>query len=78
MQLSKSGEFIAKFDSSGTLQWQKTLVGKYQEKSFSVAVGPDGSVYVCVYQYDPHGAVADLMVEAIRYLPKELYFPSLV
>ena len=54
--------FIAKFDSSGTLQWQKTLVGKYQEKSFSVAVGPDGSVYVCVYQYDPHGAVADLMV----------------
>ena len=53
---------IAKFDSSGTLQWQKTLVGEYQEKSNSVAVGPDGSVYVCVYQYDPDGAVVDLMV----------------
>ena len=54
--------FIAKFDSSGTLQWQKTLVGKYDERGNSVAVGPDGSVYVCVYQYDPHGAVTDLMV----------------
>ena len=54
--------FIAKFDSSGTLQWQKTLVGKYDERGNSVAVGPDGSVCVCVYQYDPHGAVADLMV----------------
>lgn len=47
--------FIAKFDSSGTLQWQKTLVGKYEEISNSVAVGPDGSVYVCVYQYDAYG-----------------------
>lgn len=54
--------FIAKFDSSGTLQWQKTLVGKYDERCNSVAVGQDGSVYVCVYQYDAHGAVADLMV----------------
>ena len=47
--------FIAKFDSSGALQWQKTLVGKYDEHGNSVAVGPDGSVYVCVYQYDAHG-----------------------
>lgn len=54
--------FIAKFDSSGTLQWQKTLVGKYEEISNSVAVGPDGSVCVCVHQYDAHGAVTDLMV----------------
>ena len=43
--------FIAKFDSYGTLQWQKTLVGKYDEQGNSVAVGPDGSVCVCVYQY---------------------------
>ena len=43
--------FIAKFDSSGALQWQKTLAGKYDEHGNSVAVGPDGSVCVCVYQY---------------------------
>ena len=49
--------FIAKFDSSGTLQWQKTLVGKYDERGNSVAVGPDGSVYVCVYQYDEQGNI---------------------
>ena len=49
--------FIAKFDSSGTLQWQKTLVGKYDERGDSVAVGPDGSVYVCVYQYDADGNI---------------------
>ena len=54
--------FIAKFDSSGTLQWQKTLVGKYDERCNSVAVGPDGSVCVCVYQYDAHGAITPLMV----------------
>ena len=54
--------FIAKFDSSGTLQWQKTLVGEYQEKSNSVAVGPDGSVYVCVYQYDPYGNITACQV----------------
>ncbi len=49
--------FIAKFDSSGTLQWQKTLVGKYEETSNSVAVGPDGSVCVCVYQYHALGDI---------------------
>lgn len=54
--------FIAKFDSSGTLQWQKTLVGKYDERSNSVAVGPDGSVYVCVYQYHERGDITDCLV----------------
>ena len=53
--------FIAKFDSSGTLQWQKTLVGKYDERGNSVAVGPDGSVCVCVYQYRSAGG-ADCLV----------------
>ena len=51
--IEHKGGFIAKFDSYGTLQWVKTLVGEYEEKSNSVAVGPDGSVCVCVHQY--HG-----------------------
>lgn len=54
--------FIAKFDSSGTLQWQKTLAGKYDERGDSVAIGPDGSVHVCVYQYASGGAITDCMV----------------
>ena len=40
---------IAKFNSSGTLQWQKTLGGSNNDNCKSVAVGPDGSVYVCGY-----------------------------
>ena len=41
--------FIAKFNSSGTLQWQKTLGGSDYDRGTSVAVGSDGSVYVCGY-----------------------------
>ena len=40
---------LAKFSSSGTVQWQKTLGGSSQEYCNSVAVAPDGSVYVCGY-----------------------------
>ena len=38
---------IAKFNSSGTLQWQKTLGGSNSDRGNSVAVGSDGSVYIC-------------------------------
>ena len=38
---------LAKFSSSGTVQWQKTLGGSGDEDGYSVAVAPDGSVYVC-------------------------------
>ena len=38
---------LAKFSSSGTVQWQKTLGGSYINYVSSVAVAPDGSVYVC-------------------------------
>ena len=38
---------LAKFSSSGTVQWQKTLGGGGDERGQSVAVAPDGSVYVC-------------------------------
>ena len=38
---------IVKFSSSGTVQWQKTLGGSYNDSGASVAVAPDGSVYAC-------------------------------
>ena len=39
--------FLAKFSSSGTVQWQRTLGGRDLDHGYSVAVAPDGSVYVC-------------------------------
>ena len=41
--------FLAKFSSSGTVQWQRTLGGRDIEQGYSVAVAPDGSVYTCGY-----------------------------
>ncbi|WP_304021746.1 SBBP repeat-containing protein, partial [Desulfovibrio piger] len=44
----RSGDlFLAKFNSSGVIQWQKTLGGSDWEYGGFVAVAPDGSVYVC-------------------------------
>ena len=42
---------IAKFNSSGTVQWQKTLGGSRNDEGYSVDVAPDGSVYVCGYTW---------------------------
>ena len=42
---------LVKFSSSGTVQWQKTLGGSNSTYSYSVAVAPDGSVYVCGHIY---------------------------
>ena len=39
--------FLAKYSSSGTVQWYKTLGGSSDDEGYSVAVAPDGSVYVC-------------------------------
>ena len=39
--------FLAKYSSSGTVQWYKTLGGSRDDEGYSVAVAPDGSVYVC-------------------------------
>ena len=38
---------LVKFRSSGIVQWQKTLGGSRDDEGYSVAVAPDGSVYVC-------------------------------
>ena len=45
----KNDFLLAKFSSSGTVQWQKTLGGSGHDTGYSVAVAPDGSVYVCGY-----------------------------
>ena len=42
---------LAKFSSSGTVQWQKILGGYSVEDCSSIAVAPDGYVYVCGRTY---------------------------
>ena len=53
---------IAKFNSSGTLQWQKTLGGSSDDVGNSVAVGQDGSVYVCGYIASAGTRYHDLLI----------------
>ena len=56
---------IAKFSSSGTLQWQKTLGGSGYDNGQSVAVAPDGSVYVCGYTSSAGAGSYDLLLAKI-------------
>ena len=37
---------LAKFNSSGALQWQKTLAKYDYDYAYGIAVGPDDSVYI--------------------------------
>ena len=54
---------LAKFSSSGTVQWQKTLSGSgYYDYGCSVDVAPDGSVYVCGYSRDNDDSIDDLLL----------------
>ena len=53
---------IAKLNSSGSIQWQKTIGEGYNDESFSVAVGPDGSVYVCGEIGDKYGPKYDCLI----------------
>tara|TARA_Y100000004_G_scaffold153380_1_gene177049 strand:- start:4460 stop:5824 length:1365 start_codon:yes stop_codon:yes gene_type:complete len=39
--------FIAKFDSSGTIQWQRTLGGANSDNGFAIAVDSSHNVYIC-------------------------------
>ena len=56
---------IAKFNSSGTLQWQKTLGGRDDDYGCSVAVGPDGSVYIGGYTESAGAGRSDLLIARI-------------
>ena len=38
---------VAKYDTSGTIQWQKRLGGSGSDAAYSVAVDSSGNVYVC-------------------------------
>ena len=53
---------LAKFDSSGALQWQKTLGGSSNDIGHSVAVAPDGSVYVCGQTASAGAGKSDLLL----------------
>ena len=53
---------LAKFSNSGTVQWQKTLGGSGNDQDYSVAVAPDGSVYVCGWTYSTGAGGADLLL----------------
>ena len=53
---------LAKFSSSGTVQWQKTLGGSGYEEGWSVAVAPDGSVYVCGHTSSAGSGSYDLLL----------------
>ena len=58
----KTDLLLAKFSSSGTVQWQKTLGGSNDEIGTSVAVAPDGSVYVCGRTYMGNSRGYDLLL----------------
>ena len=53
---------LAKFSSSGTVQWQKTLGGSGEDYGTSVAVAPDGYVYVCGYTKSAGAGSYDLLL----------------
>ena len=53
---------LAKFSSSGTVQWQKALGGSDSDSGQSVAVASDGSVYVCGYTYSAGAGRIDLLL----------------
>ena len=61
----RSDLLIAKFNSSGTLQWQKTLGGSGDDYGRSVAVGPDGSVYIGGYTESAGAGRSDLLIARI-------------
>ena len=57
---------IAKFNSSGSLQWQKTLSDSMHDHGNFITVASDGSVYVCgetdSYSEDPYEPYYDLLI----------------
>ena len=39
---------IAKYDSSGNIQWQRTLGGRHSDGGYGITISPDGNyIYVC-------------------------------
>ena len=60
-----SDAFITKFNSSGALQWQKTLGGSDSDSGNSVAIGSDGSVYVCGRTYSAGAGGSDILIARI-------------
>ena len=56
---------LAKFNESGGEQWKKTLGGSSSDYGYSVAVAPDGSVYVCGHTISVGSGRSDLLLAKI-------------
>jgi len=60
---SAGGIFIAKYDTSGALQWQRTLTSIYYDDGLSVAVDSSGNVYLTgLTSTGPAGNTANIAI----------------
>ena len=54
--------FVAKYNSSGTLQWQRSLGGNSSDYGYSVAVDSSGNVYVTGITFSQGQGSADILI----------------
>ena len=54
--------FIAKYDSSGTIQWQRTLGGTNGDEGYGVTVDSSGNVYVVGFTFSAGSGLQDWLI----------------
>jgi uncharacterized delta-60 repeat protein len=57
-----SDVLIVKYDTSGTIQWQRTLGGANQDGGYGIAVDGSGNVYIAVYTGSSGAGNADVLI----------------
>jgi uncharacterized delta-60 repeat protein len=53
---------IAKYNSSGTIQWQRTLGGVNSDIGLGIAIDSNDNVYVTGYSFDPANSVSGVLI----------------
>jgi uncharacterized delta-60 repeat protein len=53
---------IAKYNSSGTIQWQRTLGGASGDRGYEIAIDSGDNVYVTGYSSDPANSVTGVLI----------------